>query len=471
MPAFSPIASASSGRGMSARDGLSGHQRAILVLLAAIILTLGAVTLEPISAAALVLSPLYLLHILFALGAALERPVPERGPSAGVPAPATPSYSILVPLYDEAAVVPQIVRTLQAIDYPADLLDIWLLVEDDDLRTIEALALESLPATMTILRVPAGGPRTKPNALNHGLAASRGAYVTVYDAEDIPEPGQLRRAAAMFSVVPADVVCLQARLVIDNPADSWLSLMMTIEYAALFDATKCGYAAMAMPVALGGSSNHFRRDALVALGGWDAWNVTEDADLGLRLARRGWFVGDLPSATLEEAPFRLASWFSQRRRWHKGFIQTVVSNSHAPRDGIRAMGLLNWLAGLTQVSGSVLGAFLFPFFSAHVLWLWLSGALSQNDGPMQTAMNTATLTVMICGLMSVFYPAVIGLWRRRLWHLAPWLLTLPFYLLLISAAAWFATIDYVRSPFTWLKTDHGGGTRGLAALRSRRGSR
>jgi glycosyltransferase XagB len=456
---------------MSARDGLSGQQRAVLAMLAAIILLLGAVTLEPIAAAALVLSPLYLLHILFALGAALERPVPERGPSAGDPAPTTPTYSILVPLYDEAAVVPQIVRTLGAIDYPADALDIWLLVEADDHRTIAALALEKLPDTMHVLHVPPGGPRTKPNALNFGLAACRGTYVTVYDAEDIPEPGQLRRAAAMFSTMPADVVCLQARLVIDNPADSWLSLMMTIEYAALFDATKCGYAAMAMPVALGGSSNHFRRDALVALGGWDAWNVTEDADLGLRLARRGWFVGDLPSATLEEAPFRLRSWFSQRRRWHKGFIQTVVSNSHSPGAGIRAMGLLNWLAGLTQVCGSVLGALLFPLFTAHVLWLWLSGALGRSDSAMQTVMNTATLAVLLCGVMSAMMPAFIGLWRRRLWHLMPWLVTVPAYLIFVSGAAWMAVIDYVRSPFTWLKTDHGAGTRGIGTLRSRRGSR
>ncbi|MGL4243427.1 MAG: glycosyltransferase [Beijerinckiaceae bacterium] len=453
----------------SARDGATRAQR---LFLAAFCLAVGGaflVAVNPLSVAALLLSPLYLLHMLFALGAALERPAAAEISSG--PAAELPVYTLLVPLYGEARIVPQMIAVLMALEYPRDRLQVLLLVEADDAETAAAIRSEELPPHIEMIVVPPGGPRTKPNALNHGLSLAHGQLITVFDAEDIPDPAQLRHAVAAFSTLPPDVVCLQARLVIDNAADGWLALMMTIEYAALFDATKCGFAAMKLPVALGGSSNHLRMEPLRRLGGWDAWNVTEDADLGLRIARAGWLVADLPTVTLEEAPFSLSSWFRQRRRWQKGFMQTFVSYSRAPRQAIRAMGLVSWLAGMAQVAGAVLGALLFPIFAAHVIWLATTGALFENASLAAAIQNTATLWVACCGVMSVLAPALIGLRRRRLWHLAPWLLMLPLYQLLVSAAAWVAIVDYLRAPFAWLKTEHGCGVRGLAALRSRTESR
>jgi glycosyltransferase XagB len=461
------------GGSISARDGATWRQRLAMAAIGGTIGAAGALTLNPFSAAALVLSPLYLLHMLFSLGAAFEPPGPDIAPdttSTGRDDGLKP-YTILVALYDEAGVASQLAHTLADIDYPPDRLQVLFLTEADDAQTRAALARADLPEHFDVVVVPPGGPRTKPNALNHGLTLARGDYVTVFDAEDLPEPAQLRKASAAFAALPPEVACLQARLVIDNPADGWLSLMMAIEYAALFDATKCGFAAMAMPVALGGSSNHFRREALVRLGGWDAWNVTEDADLGLRIARSGQLVVDLPSATLEEAPFRLGGWFSQRRRWLKGFMQTLVSHSRAPLAGIRAMGLVNWLGGLTQITGAVLGSLLFPVFTVHILWLGFTGALFDNARTMDLVLNTAALWVAFCGVMAMLLPAVIGLRRRRAWHLSPWLITLPAYQLLVSVAAWAALLDYMRRPFHWLKTEHGHGVRGAAALRSRTGSR
>jgi glycosyltransferase XagB len=453
---------------VSAREGASALQRVALTLFGVLVLAAATVTISPVAAAALVLSPFYLTHVLYMLGASLERPVPPPPDAPDAAATDWPAYSVLVPLYREARVAGQIVGTLDALQYPRDRLEILFLVEADDPETAAALAAASPPPWSRIMVVPSGGPRTKPNALNHGLAEAGGELVTVFDAEDIPAPDQLARAADMFRKMPEEVVCLQARLVIDNAPDSWLSLMMMIEYAGLFDATKCGFAAMAMPVALGGTSNHFRADALRRLGGWDAWNVAEDAELGLRIARQGLLVADLPSVTQEEAPFGMAAWFAQRRRWLKGFMQTWIIHSRRPAASIRAMGWSNWIGGMMQVGGTVVGALLFPFFSAHVVWHAATGDLFDNSTAWTTLLNVTALWVASCGIMSAIVPALIGLRRRRAWHLAPWLLTLPLYLLLISAAAWVALIDYLREPSRWLKTEHGFATRGLDTFRSRR---
>lgn len=457
--------------GISAREGASAGQWLAFTAVLIVIAAAAVITAKPVAAVALLLSPLYLLHVFFVLGAALEHPPTHVGPEPLPEAQFLPSFTVLVPLFREARVAGQLIGALSDIRYADDRLQIIVLLEEDDGETFAAFTARPLPARIEIAIVPAGGPRTKPNALNHGLTLARGEFLTVFDAEDLPDPEQLLQAAALFSRLPPSTVCLQARLVIDNAPDGWLALMMSIEYAALFDATKCGLAAMAMPVVLGGTSNHFRREALMALGGWDAWNVTEDADIGLRIAQHGWLVADLPSTTLEEAPFRLAGWFHQRRRWLKGFIQTFVSHTRHPRRSIAAMGLMNWAAGLMQVAGAMGGALLFPVFTVHMASQIATGAIFDNADWMSAALNTTALWVASCGLLSATVPALIGLWRRRIWHLAPWLLMLPVYLLLISAAAWAAMVDYVREPFRWHKTEHGLGIRRPEAFRSRRESR
>ena len=196
----------------------------------------------------------------------------------------------------------------------------------------EALAAIRLPGMFEVIVAPPGPPRTKPRALNVALPLARGDFVTVYDAEDVPHPNQLRLAVETFARVPLDIGCLQARLVIDNTGDSWVTRFFTIEYATLFYVINPGLSRLDMPVPLGGTSNHFRRNVLQRLRGWDAWNVTEDADLGIRLALAGYRIGDLPSPTLEEAPATLDAWMNQRTRWMKGFMQVCVTHS-ATRSG------------------------------------------------------------------------------------------------------------------------------------------
>jgi glycosyltransferase XagB len=232
-----------------------------------------------------------------------------------------PVYTIIVALYDEAAAAPGLVAALRRLDYPPEKLDIKLALEPDDVRTRVALDLLGLGPPFEIVLAPEVGPRTKPKALNAALALARGTFTAVFDAEDRPAPDQLHRALDAFLAERETMACVQARLTIDNTDDGWLARLFTAEYAGLFDVLLPGLARRRLPLPLGGSSNHFRTAALRAVGGWDAYNVTEDADLGMRLARYGYGVAVIGSTTYEEAPARIAPWLRQRTRWFKGWMR------------------------------------------------------------------------------------------------------------------------------------------------------
>ena len=233
-----------------------------------------------------------------------------------------PTYSVLVPLFREANVLPALVNSLGAFDYPAAKHEILLLIEAVDVETQAALLALRLPGNFRALIIPDREPRTKPKALNYALPFARGEFVVVYDAEDRPQPGQLRRAFDAFRLAAPGLGCVQARLNIYNPRQSWFTRQFTIEYSALFDAMLPALERLNLPVPLGGTSNHFRRATLEAVGGWDPHNVTEDADLGMRLARRGYHTAVLSSTTWEEAPASFGVWLKQRTRWLKGWMQT-----------------------------------------------------------------------------------------------------------------------------------------------------
>jgi glycosyltransferase involved in cell wall biosynthesis len=250
-----------------------------------------------------------------------------------------PTYSILVPMYRESAeVMARLIAHLNALDYPRDKLDIKLICEADDSETIAALKHLHPPETMEILAVSPSSPRTKPKACNVALAHVRGDYVVIYDAEDAPAPDQLRRAVAMFRDAPANLACLQAALNYYNREENTLTRMFALEYSALFRLLLPALERLGLPIPLGGTSNHLRTDILRAVGGWDAFNVTEDADLGVRLAYFGYTTRTLPSLTLEESPITLGAWMKQRTRWIKGYIQTWLVFTRDARELKRRLG-------------------------------------------------------------------------------------------------------------------------------------
>jgi hypothetical protein len=261
---------------------------------------------------------LRLLSVAFA-GKARRRPL-RRGDDR------LPIYAIICALYREANVVNRLVAAIRALDYPLEKLDVKFVLEADDHETRRALANLDLGPPFEIITAPPIGPRTKPKALNVALPFARGSFTVVYDAEDVPEPDQLRCALDVFTAADARLACVQASLTIDNTTDSWLARMFTAAYAGQFDAFLPGLAALHLPLPLGGSSNHFRTTALRRVGGWDPYNVTEDADLGIRLARLGYRSTALSSATYEEAPASFGPWLRQRTRWYKGWMLPCKQN-------------------------------------------------------------------------------------------------------------------------------------------------
>jgi hypothetical protein len=236
-----------------------------------------------------------------------------------------PTYSIVIALYREATAVAGLVKAIRKLNYPLEKLDVKFVLEADDHDTRKAIERLRLGPPFEIRFAPAGGPRTKPKALNAALPFVRGSFVAVFAAEDRPDPDQLRMALEAFTAGGERLACVQARLTIDNTADSWLTRVFTAEYAGLFDVFLPGLAAWRLPLPLGGSSNHFRRAVLFQIGAWDPYNVTEDADLGMRLARLHYHTGVISSTTYEEAPARFHPWLKQRTRWFKGWIRLCQS--------------------------------------------------------------------------------------------------------------------------------------------------
>jgi len=352
--------------------------------------------------------------------------------------------------------VPGLVAALCALDYPREKLDIKLVVEADDAGTRAAIAALGLPPHMEEVPVPDIGPRTKPKALNVALPFARGSIVAVYDAEDLPEPDQLRRALAAFRSGGPKVACVQARLAVDNGDESWISGHFAAEYAGQFEVLLPVLSALGLPILLGGTSNHFRRNVLEEVGAWDPFNVTEDADLGVRLARAGYRTAIIGSATWEEAPVTARAWLGQRTRWLKGWAQTMLVHGRG-FPSLRAD--LGWRATLglaVLTAGPYAAALVHPFCVALLAFDMARGVLGQPVATLTEAVAAALATITLAaGYAGTAWTAIAGLKRRGLpvrWGV---IATIPIYWLLLSLAAWRALAELVRRPHYWRKTEHG----------------
>jgi glycosyltransferase XagB len=379
---------------------------------------------------------------------------PERIADAALPV-----YSVMVPLFREVAVLPGLIKALSRLDYPAAKLDCILVLEASDVATQVAVGAMTLPPFMRVVVVPTGGPQTKPKALNYALPIARGSYVVVFDAEDVPAPSQLRQALAVFLAHELrgglKLACVQARLNIDNANESWLTRQFTLEYSALFDGLLPALTRMGLPVPLGGTSNHFPRALLEQLGGWDPYNVTEDADVGLRIARAGWAVAMVRSTTWEEAPVAFRAWLYQRTRWMKGWMQTWLVHMRQPRRFARELGWKRFLGAQALMGGMVLSAIVHPLFYVLLAIEYAYGDLlaAPADGWDRAIWGIAAFN-MIAGYGSAMLLAALAVIRRRRTWLLPHVALMPIYWLLISFASYRAAWQLLRQPFLWEKTEH-----------------
>lgn len=367
-----------------------------------------------------------------------------------------PMYTILCPMYKEAHMIPQFLEGLKQLEWPKDKLDVILLIESDDQDSIDAINTMHLPRFIRMLIVPHSLPKTKPKACNYGLAFARGEYTVIYDAEDIPDPLQLKKAYLGFGRSARNVVCLQAKLSYYNMNQNLLTRFFTAEYALWFDVTLTGLHSLHTTIPLGGTSNHFRTRDLKELHAWDPFNVTEDADLGIRLFKLGYQTAVIDSTTMEEGNSKVGNWLRQRSRWIKGYMQTYIVHTREDFAVIKKR-LLDSLIFHLVLGGKIAFIFINP-----ILWMvtLLYFMLHSSVGPFIDRLYPPPVLYMamislILGNYVYLFCYVMGCVKKEQWGLIKYIFLIPVYWILISIAGMMALYQLIFKPFYWEKTVHG----------------
>lgn len=394
---------------------------------------------------------LLVVPAIIRLIAALHPQDTDPEPAAPLSDADLPIYSVLIPLRNEAHMVPLLRRAMSLLDYPAERLDIKFVVEQRSEETIEAVRQTLNDQRFELVIVPDALPHTKPKALNYALPLVRGTFVVVYDAEDIPDPDQLRRAASEMAA-DEGLDCLQAELVIDNAAENWLTALFAGEYAGQFGLLLPLLARLRLPMPLGGTSNHFRTRSLRELGGWDAFNVTEDADLGTRLSRMQYRTATLASGTREEAPISLPAWMAQRTRWMKGWMQTFIVHNRKPRRFLDEIGWRGFLAFQIHVGSMIISALVHSMYLSGFIW---SIILGFRSGPSFDVWDVVSMLILLVGYGGAGTLAIAGMLRLGQPQLLIHQLGLPLYWILHSIATVQALYELLVRPYFWAKTEHG----------------
>lgn len=389
---------------------------------------------------------------LHSLGTHLEQDVSDEA-IAALDERTLPVYTILVPLYREARIVQRLVRDINALDYPKTRLDVKLLCEEDDEETIAKIRELALPPHFRIVVVPDSQPKTKPKACNYGLQLAIGKYSVIYDAEDRPDPDQLKKAVLAFQQVPGNVVCIQAKLNHYNQNQNILTAWFSNEYSMQFELVLPAMGAAEAPIPLGGTSNHFITSTLRELGAWDPFNVTEDADLGIRLHREGYRTAMIDSTTLEEANSNVRNWIRQRSRWNKGYFQTWLVHMRHPLKLLAQTGLRGFVSfNLTMGTAFVL--LMNPIFwgltTLHILTQW--GFITEL---FPGVIFYAASALLFVGNFIFVYLNVAGSLQRGEFGITRTALLSPLYWGLMSWATWKGFIQLFTNPFYWEKTEHG----------------
>jgi glycosyltransferase XagB len=445
----------------SARSVLFTGQKVVLV--AAVVLLAAALALRPVITSQVILvfcGLAFLVGVAFKFAVCMVGADQEQRESVSdadvrsLRDEDLPVYTVLVPLFREANVIGDLIGNLAGLDYPADKLDILLLLEESDTETLEAVRAARPPSTMTIIKVPRGAPQTKPKACNVGLFFARGDFLVIYDAEDKPDSDQLKKAVVAFSRGEESLVCVQAALNYWNVAENALTRMFTVEYSFWFDYMLPGLDALRLPIPLGGTSNHFRTEALRRLGGWDPFNVTEDADLGIRASALGYSVGVINSTTYEEANRATGNWIRQRSRWIKGYMQTVLVHTRRPASLVKVAGPWQALGFMLLIAGTpVTFLLVLPMYALFVMALVLPSHVYAQFFPGWVLW--LGLVNLIVGNALMIYVCMMGAFKRGRHELVLWALLNPLYWILHSLAAYKALWQLATRPHYWEKTAHG----------------
>lgn len=444
----------------SASISVIGWQRVVVWALVAVVAVLG--IWKPMQTAVVLIGLCTMAYVftmvdrvlIFRQGLASRAIVVSESEARATPDAELPRYTILVPAYNEPEVVADLLGAMSRLDYPPDKLQILLLLEADDEITINAARACITTDTISVLLVPAAEPRTKPKACNYGLEFATGAIVTIYDAEDLPEPLQLRRVAAAFARLPDDIACVQCKLAYHNGRQNLLTGWFTAEYGLWFGYLLPGMMRSAAPIPLGGTSNHLRRDVLDRIGAWDPFNVTEDADLGLRICARGYRTAVLDSTTLEEANSDPINWIRQRSRWYKGYLQTWLVHIRRPRQLLATIGLRPFIRFNLVMAGTPIIAVLNLLFWFITL-LWFLGQPALVGAVFPWYIFFPALAALIVGNFATLYMNLVALREDDRADLLVPALTVPIFFVMMSIAAAKGLYQLIRNPSYWEKTFHG----------------
>ncbi|MDR1233495.1 MAG: glycosyltransferase [Puniceicoccales bacterium] len=360
-----------------------------------------------------------------------------------------PLYTVLLPLYKEKKeTIANLLSSMENLSYPKSKIDLKVLVHEGDEETIAAVNfLKNMHMPFEIIEVPRGDVRSKPNSCNFGLAKAKGRYLTIYDAEDMPEKYQLKKAVRAFETLPGEYVSLQASLNFYNRRENFLTKCFAVEYSMWYDFTLRAISKLKLFFPLGGNSNHFKTKFLKEWHGWDAYNVTEDADLGVVIGRGGYKMAFLESITEEEAPTTLKAWIKQRTRWMKGFMLTFCGHFASPRELCKNLGFGNFTIFFVFVFFSFLSFLSLPFLCVLALALYLRGDNSCHDflfsGRLAVPFALLTVTYWIIAIRNRFQ----GLFLTSF--------LFPFYWIFHPIASFLAFLELISRPFYWDKTEHG----------------
>lgn len=378
---------------------------------------------------------------------------PKPNPPKTQRADQCPIVTILVPLFHERDIAGALVNRLSQLNYPTDRLDVCLVLEADDATTQDALAATQLPNWMRAIKVPLGTLQTKPRALNYALCFAKGSIIGVYDAEDAPDPEQINTVVNHFAHCDPDVACLQGRLDFYNSQSNWLARCFTVEYATWFRIVLPGLERMGLVIPLGGTTLFFRREILEDLGGWDAHNVTEDADLGIRLARHGYRTEIIDTVTQEEANARVWPWVKQRSRWLKGYAITYGVHMRNPLKLWKELGAWRFFGTQMLFAGTISQFLLAPLLWSF--WLMLFGIPHPLDGVLAPNVAlTFAAVFLLSEVIGVTVPA-IAVTSAGKRDLIKWTPTLHLYFPLAALAAYKGVFELATKPFYWDKTSHG----------------
>ncbi len=376
-----------------------------------------------------------------------------------------PIYTILVPMYKEKEVIPQLIAHIDNIDYPKFKLDVRLLLEEDDQESYEVIKSMNLPPYYTTVIVPHSLPKTKPKACNYGLIRARGEYVVIYDAEDRPDPDQLKKVFLTFKGLPEEYICVQAKLNYFNSNQNILTKWFTQEYSMWFELLLPGVMKFDIPIPLGGTSNHFKMDYLKKIIAWDPYNVTEDADLGVRIFKDGYKTAVVDSRTWEEANSQMGNWLRQRSRWIKGYMQTWLVHMRKPVKLLKELGIKGFLGFQVMVLGTPLLTLLNPFFWCLVI-VWYSFKPPWLEMIFPGGIYYIALVQFAIGNFIFIFSYLLGTYwvidevsaaksTNLSYSLVKYALLSPIYWLLMSIAAFKAFGQLITKPFYWEKTHHG----------------